>query len=168
MAKLLSGILSLAECFDTIKKSLYVSLNNMRNIANIYARPAILFSAALVVFAAAATAQNVIKLDVDATDAGKNIIHIRETMSVRPGPFALFYPKWIPGEHSPTGPINDMVNLVITANGKPIDWDRDDVEMFAFHLTIPAGVRQVVVAFDDVSQPRTVASAQLSRIKWNR
>ena len=115
-----------------------------------------------------AFAQTAIKLDVDATDAARNILRVRETMSVKAGEFALFFPKWIPGEHAPTGTLNDMVNLYITANGKPLNWRRDETEMFAFHLTIPAGVKEIEIAFDDVSQPGTIASANLSRIKWNR
>lgn len=121
-------------------------------------------------FCASAFAQNssTIKLNVDATEAARNILHVKETMAVKAGEFTLFYPKWIPGEHAPTGTINDMVNLFITANGKPLAWQRDDVEMFAFHLTVPPGVNQIEIAFDDVSQPGTISSAQLSRIKWNR
>lgn len=116
-----------------------------------------------------ALAQTAISLDVDATNAGKNILRVREKISVeKSGEFALFYPKWIPGEHSPTGTLNDMVNLFITANGKPVQWRRDDVEMYAFHLNIPPGAKELVIAFDIVSQPGTIASANLSRIKWNR
>src|SRR5260221_663504 len=121
--------------------------------------------AVLIPFAAA---QNRINLAVDATRAGINIVHVKETMAVRPGPLDLFYPKWIPGEHSPTGTINDVVNLFITVDGKPLAWTRDAVEMFAFHLTIPRGATQLQVEFDDVSQPGTVATANLARIKWNR
>ena len=116
-----------------------------------------------------ALAQTAIKLDVDATDAGKNILRVREKISIeKAGEFALFYPKWIPGEHAPTGTLNDMVNLFISANGKPLEWRRDDVEMFAFHLNVPANVKELDIAFDIVSQPGTIASANLSRIKWNR
>ena len=127
----------------------------------------------VVLFAAqavAATAQTAeIKLDVDATEAGKNIIRVRETMSVPgSGEYDLYFPKWIPGEHAPTGTINDMVNLFITANGKPVEWRRDDVEMFEFHLKIPDGAKKIEITFDDVSQPETIASANLARIKWNR
>jgi predicted metalloprotease with PDZ domain len=113
-------------------------------------------------------AQNSIKLTIDASEAARNVLHVRETMPVKAGQMTLFYPKWIPGEHAPTGTLNDMVNLFVTANGKPLEWRRDDVEMFAFHLTVPANVKQIEIAFDDVSQPATIASAQLSRIKWNR
>lgn len=119
-------------------------------------------------FAAGAIGQSKIDLKVDATEAGKGIVHVFEKVSVRPGRYALFYPKWIPGEHSPTGPLNNMINLRITANGKPIKWERDNVEMFAFWCDIPKGVTSVDVAFDDGAQWATTSSASLARIKWNR
>lgn len=107
-------------------------------------------------------------LNVDATDAARNIVHSKLTIPVRPGPLTLFYPKWIPGEHSPTGPINDLVGLKLSGGGKSIPWRRDDVEMFAFHCDIPQGVSILEVVFDDASQPESTASAKLARIKWNR
>src|SRR5437868_12332262 len=109
-----------------------------------------------------------IKMNVDATDAARNVLHTTLTIPVKPGPLSLFYPKWIPGEHSPTGPINDMVGLRLTANGKSITWTRDAVEMFAFSCEIPAGASELEIAFDDVSQPGTTMSARLARVKWNR
>src|SRR2546423_7588015 len=122
------------------------------------------------VCAVTALAQNSvsIKMHVDASDAARNILHTTLKIPVKPGPLSLFYPKWIPGEHSPTGPINDMVGLRLNANGKSIPWQRDDVEMFAFHCEIPAGVSELEVIFDDVSQPATTMSARLARVKWNR
>ena len=113
-------------------------------------------------------AQSAMTLAVDATDAARNVVHTKLAIPVRSGPLTLFYPKWIPGEHSPTGPINDLVGLKLSAGGKPIAWRRDDVEMFAFHCDIPAGVTVLDVAFDDLSQPESTASAKLARIKWNR
>lgn len=113
-------------------------------------------------------AQDRIRLDVDASAAAKNIVHVKETLAPRAGTFDLFYPKWIPGEHSPTGTINDVVNLYFLGDGKPLEWRRDDVEMFAFHVSVPAGTKRLEVDFDDVSQPGTVATANLARIKWNR
>src|ERR1051325_7263530 len=109
-----------------------------------------------------------IKLDVDATGAARNVLRAGLTIPVKPGPLTLFYPKWIPGEHSPTGTINDLVGLQLTAGGKTIPWRRDEVEMFAFHCDIPQGVSTLDVTFDDVSQPESTASAKLARIKWNR
>ena len=116
----------------------------------------------------AAVAQTPMTLSVDATDAARNIVHTKLRIPVKPGPMTLFYPKWIPGEHSPTGPINNMVGLKLTADGKPIAWQRDDVEMFAFHCEIPQGVTFLDVTFDYASQPESTASAKLARIKWNR
>lgn len=115
-----------------------------------------------------ALAQGAMMLSVDATDAARNIVHSRLSIPVRPGPLTLVYPKWMPGEHSPTGPINDLVGLKLSAGGKPIARRRDDVEMFAFHCDIPPGVTSLDVTFDDASQPETTASAKLARIKWNR
>lgn len=122
----------------------------------------------LVVFPLFVFAQNSIKLNVDASEAARNILHVKETISVKAGEFTLFYPKWIPGEHAPTGTLNNMANLFVSANGKAIEWRRDDVEMFAFHVTIPEGVKEIEIAFDDVSEPGTTMSAYLARIKWNR
>ncbi len=142
----------------------------MKIFIRIYLRRIAVLFALLTLGTSLVIAQNKtsIKLDLDATEAARNILHVKETVRVKSGKFTLFYPKWIPGEHSPTGPLNDMVNLFITAGGKPIEWKRDDVEMFAFHLTVPEGAKQIEIAFDDVSQPGTIASSQLSRIKWNR
>ncbi len=115
-----------------------------------------------------AAAQNSINIAVDASGAAKNILRVRETLAVKPGALTLFYPKWIPGEHSPTGPLNNMINLFIKGNGKPIQWRRDDVEMFAFHLTVPNGVSEIEITFDDAAEAGSTSSAQLARIKWNR
>src|SRR6185369_5948690 len=133
-------------------------------------KPIRIFSVAilLLITAVSALAQTAMTLSVDATDAARNIVHTKLAIPVKPGPLTLFYPKWIPGEHSPTGPINDLVGLKLSGGGKSIPWRRDDVEMFAFHCEIPAGVDVLDVTFDDVSQPETTASAKLARIKWNR
>ena len=129
----------------------------------------LLFSSMLLAsFAVTVFTQNSITLVADATEAARGITHITETIPVTPGPFSLFYPKWIPGEHQPSGPLNNMINLHITADGKPISWRRDDVEMFAFHCQIPAGVRSITISFDDAADPWTTASSKLARIKWNR
>src|SRR5262249_31463565 len=77
------------------------------------------------------------RIAVDATDSVRRIYHVRMTMPVKPGPLTLLYPQWIPGEHGPTGPITDLVNIRITANGSPIPWRRDLADMYAFLLAIP-------------------------------
>jgi len=80
-----------------------------------------------------------VKLEVDATDAPRRLFHVRITMPAKPGPMTLLYPKWIPGEHMPTGPITNLVGLRIKAGEQTIPWKRDSVNMFAFHINVPAG-----------------------------
>src|SRR4051812_48595677 len=79
-------------------------------------------------------AQTPIKVNVDASEATRRLIHATLQVPVRPGPVTLLYPKWIPGEHGPTGPIEDLAGMKITGNGQPIAWSRDSVDMYAFHV----------------------------------
>src|SRR5271156_2004366 len=92
--------------------------------------------AALAVASSVAVAQTApITLSVDLTDAPRKILHATEVMTVTPGPLTVVYPKWIPGEHGPTGPIENMAGFFITANGQPGKGERDKGDMFADHLT---------------------------------
>ena len=116
-----------------------------------------------------------IVLEVDAREAPRRIFHARLTIPASPGPLTLVYPKWIPGEHGPTGPITDLAGLKLSAAGKPLNWRRDDVEMWFFHCTVPAGVDSVEVALDYLS-PGEVAgfssgastTSQLTLLSWNQ
>ena len=98
------------------------------------------------IFAQPGTAS--IILTVDATDAPRKLLHTKESVAVIPGKLTLFYPKWIPGEHGPTGPVIDMAGLKITADGKTIAWKRDLEEMYEIHCEIPSGTDTIDVAFD--------------------
>src|SRR6188508_831147 len=80
-------------------------------------------------------------LEVDATDAPMKILHATMTMPARPGTMSLFYPKWIPGEHMPSGPIANLTGLHVFADGAELLWRRDLVDMNAFAITVPAGAR---------------------------
>jgi len=106
----------------------------------------LMFAAALSL--PAQTASNPIHLTVDLTEAPRKILHARMTIPVSPGPLTLLYPKWIPGEHMPDGPIDDLAGLFITANGQQLSWMRDDVNMYAIHLTVPEGVTELDVKDD--------------------
>jgi hypothetical protein len=64
----------------------------------------------------------VIELEVDASDLQRRIQRVRQRIPVSPGPLTLWYPQWIPGNHAPTGPINQMAGLVIRGNGQPLPW----------------------------------------------
>ncbi|HTB82484.1 MAG TPA: hypothetical protein VK742_02415, partial [Candidatus Sulfotelmatobacter sp.] len=89
-----------------------------------------------------------VTLAVDATDAPKNILHTQMHIPASPGMLTLFYPKWIPGEHGPTGPVNDVTGLKFSADGKPLEWQRDAVDMFAIHVNVPDGVNAVDASLD--------------------
>jgi predicted metalloprotease with PDZ domain len=133
----------------------------------------ILVTACVAATAQAQTAQSPAHLDVDLRDAPKYIFHAKLTLPVTPGALTLVYPKWIPGEHSPTGPIMDFTGLKITADGKEISWRRDDVDMFAFHVDVPPGVKALELTYDyispsDASGSREApsATAKLAILNW--
>ncbi|MGH9647418.1 MAG: M61 family peptidase, partial [Bryobacteraceae bacterium] len=125
--------------------------------------------------ASAQTPFGPIHLEVDASRAPQKLLHSHEQIPVRPGPLVLYYAKWIPGEHMPDGPIGDVTGLKFTANGKTIPWRRDLVDMFAFHLDIPAGVESLDADFDFLlSAPASgysagaSATAELDVLSWNQ
>ena len=99
----------------------------------------------------AAFGQQPIRLRVDATEAPRRLYHAEISIPAAPGPMTLFYPKWIPGEHAPTGPITDLAGLKVFSGGRNIDWKRDSVELFAFHINVPAGATSVDVKLDFLS-----------------
>ncbi len=116
-----------------------------------------------------------IRVNVDATDAPRRIFHVHLTMPAKSGPMTLLYPEWIPGEHGPTGPVVDLVGLRITGNGQTIPWKRDDVNMFAFHVNVPAGVSSLDVVFDQISPPDASGftsgastTTELAVLNWNQ
>lgn len=118
-----------------------------------------------------------ITVEVDATRAAQGVFHSHLVLPVAPGPLLLTYPKWIPGEHSPTGPIQQLVGLRFTAAGKGLEWRRDPVDMFAFHLDVPAGATELTADFDYLSPPDSFgggygespnATAHLFVLLWNQ
>jgi predicted metalloprotease with PDZ domain len=116
-----------------------------------------------------------VRLRLDASDVSRRLLHAQIEMPVKPGPLTLQYPQWIPGEHGPTGPVTDLVNLKITANGQTIAWNRDSVDMFGFHITVPAGVSSINLAFDFILQPDASgfssgasADSELAVLSWNQ
>jgi predicted metalloprotease with PDZ domain len=103
--------------------------------------------------AGASAAARPIELLVDATDARRGLFHSRLVIPSAPGPLALAYPKWIQGEHTPTGPITQLAGFTVTALGKALAWRRDPLEMFVFHVEVPAGAAAVTVELDFLSPP---------------
>jgi predicted metalloprotease with PDZ domain len=114
----------------------------------------VLLALLIVLTAFPARASSSIGLDIDATDVVRGIQHARLTIPARPGPMTLAYPKWIPGEHRPNGPITQLMNLHISAAGRPLFWRRDSRDAFLFHIDVPAGARAVEVRLDYFSPAR--------------
>ena len=115
-----------------------------------------------------------ITLSVDLTDAPRKILHATEVMPVTPGALTVVYPKWIPGEHGPTGPIENMAGFFITANGQPVKWERDKVDMFAYHVTVPQGVTRLEMKIDFLASSSLSGfsaggstSENLALLSWN-
>ena len=91
----------------------------------------------------------VILVRVDATDVQRGIFRIGETVPVpAAGPVTLLFPKWVPGNHAATAPIERLAGLVIKAGGKRLTWVRDPVDMNAFHVDVPEGAAELDVRFD--------------------
>jgi len=121
-----------------------------------------------------ATASNPMTVVLDERTAPRGYAYTHMTIPVKPGPFTLVYPEWIPGEHGPTGPLHDVSELRISANGQPIEWQRDQVDMYAFHINVPPGVTRVNVDFTVLlNQPNNFVDGQLATRNimvgnWNR
>lgn len=91
-----------------------------------------------------------ITLEVDATAISRKMLTARESlpMTSQAGRTVdLVYPKWIPGNHAPTGPIADLVNLHFSVDGKPVAWTRDPVDMYRFHIALPTGAGSLSAEF---------------------
>ncbi|MGH9407193.1 MAG: M61 family metallopeptidase [Terriglobia bacterium] len=113
-----------------------------------------------------------IGLMVDATDFTHRVLSVREVIPVQPGALTLLYPEWIPGNHSPTGPMSELAGLELTANGKRIGWKRDRVNMYAFHIDVPAGVRNLDARFQYLApvrgnEGRVTFSSKILDLSWN-
>ena len=114
-----------------------------------------------------------ILLNVDATNTEQGIFRVKETIPVaKAGPMALLFPKWLPGAHSPRGEIEKLAGLVIKANGRVIPWTRDMVDVFAFHIDVPQGARNLDVEFQFISatkpdQGRIVATPNMISLEPN-
>ena len=117
-------------------------------------------------------APGTITLAVDATDLSQRIFKVRESIPVAAGELTLLYPKWLPGNHSPSGPIDKLAGLRLTVNGKPLAWKRDPLDVYAFHVDVPAGVESIQADYQyltptDPSQGRVVMTPNMLNLQWN-
>ena len=107
-----------------------------------------------------------IEITADLSDAPRKLYHAEVELPVGPGPLTLITPEWIPGTHMPAGPAQDITGVVFTADGKPLPWRRDDVDLYEFHLTIPAGVTRLHAHLDCIVTRRI--SQKLAVLEWEK
>jgi predicted metalloprotease with PDZ domain len=117
-----------------------------------------------------------ITIVVDAREAPRKIFHAQMTIPAAPGTLTLYYPKWIPGEHGPTGPIQDLAGLKFTANGQTLKWRRDLLDGWTIHVEVPDGISAVNASLDfisPVSQEEGIftggasATDKMTVLSWN-
>jgi predicted metalloprotease with PDZ domain len=113
-----------------------------------------------------------IELTVDATDLDRHIFRMTETIPLTRGEsLTLLFPKWLPGNHGPTGPLSELAGLSVTAAGQALAWRRDELDMGAFHVDAPAGTQSVRAEFQFLSplQPaegRVVMTPSMLDVQW--
>jgi predicted metalloprotease with PDZ domain len=111
---------------------------------------------------------------IDAREVARRHLQTHETLAVKPGALVLVYPKWIPAEHAPAGPLDSIIGMEITANGQRLNWKRDPLQMYEIAVTVPAGVDHLDITLDSglpadgggfSSSPGS--TARLAIIRWN-
>ena len=117
-----------------------------------------------------ATQANPETLVLDARDVGRGLMTATMQIPVKPGAFTFVYPKWVPGEHGPTGPLDNISEIKVSAGGQTLEWRRDLVDMYAFHVDVPRGVHTLDVRFTVLvnSADDRMSTANLAIINWNR
>jgi predicted metalloprotease with PDZ domain len=130
-------------------------------------RSLVVFVSVLALAASAALAEETISITVDATRTQQKLLHAHLVMPVKPGALTLYYPKWIPGEHGPDGPIGNLTGLKFEADGQTIPWQRDLLDVFTFHLEIPRGVTHLNATYDYIEPDGLSATDKLMVLEWN-
>jgi predicted metalloprotease with PDZ domain len=117
----------------------------------------------------AADAARPLEVSVDAAEAPRHLLHARLVIPAAPGPLTLYYPKWVPGEHTAGGPIADLAGVQLRAAGKPLPWQRDEVDLYALHCTVPAGADRVEATLDYLAptDKSSGATPRLALLNWN-
>lgn len=127
------------------------------------------------VLAAPKSSAPTITLSVDASQAPTRMFHAQLTIPASGTTLTLYYPKWMPGEHGPTGPIQDLTGLKFVANGQVLKWRRDLLDGWTFHVDLPPGTSQVEASLDFASPVATEASYtagvtatdKMAVVSWN-
>ena len=107
-----------------------------------------------------------ITITADLSEASRKLWHADISIPVQPGAVTLTAAKWIPGTHMPSGPIDNITGVIFRANGQTLAWRRDDVDLYAFHVTVPPGVSTLDVHLDAIVTARV--SDNLAMLEWEK
>lgn len=107
-----------------------------------------------------------IQITADLSEAPRKLYHAEVDLPVKEGPLTLTTPKWIPGNHRPTGPVDDITGVVFTAGGKTLAWRRDDVDLYQFHVTIPKDVTTLHAHLDCIVTERV--TQKMAVLEWEK
>jgi predicted metalloprotease with PDZ domain len=111
-------------------------------------------------------------VSVDATDLERRIFQVRETIPLASGgPQTILFPQWVPGGHSPRNSLAMVAGLTIRADGAPVTWTRDPVDVFAFHVNTPAGAKSLELSYQTLTptnsdQGRVVVTPEMLNLQW--
>lgn len=115
------------------------------------------------------------RLYIDATDVTRGVYRVTQTIPVVPGKgkLTVLMPQWLPGNHSPRGPLAELVDLEFFADGQKLSWKRDPVEVFAFHVDVPQGAKEVVAKFIHTSplqsaEGRITMTQEMLNLQWEK
>ncbi len=118
-------------------------------------------------------------VEVDAREAPRGILKVHLRLPVSSGPLTLVYPKWLPGRHGPAGPITNLAGPVFHVRSTTVNWQRDPLDMYAFHLTVPPNEDVLDCEFEVITAlrpdgavngleaPRTATEA-LAILEWHQ
>ncbi len=125
------------------------------------------FAVLAVTFSSSLLAQKTpVRITADLSDAPRKLFHAEVDLPVKSGPATFITPQWIPGEHAPNGPAATIVGVVFTANGQTLPWRRDDVNLYEFHVQVPAGVTSVRAHLDSIINGRI--SREMAVLEWQK
>ncbi|UGQ45151.1 M61 family metallopeptidase [Massilia endophytica] len=112
-----------------------------------------------------------IQMKIDASDTTQHVFRIQQTIPVKPGKMTLLYPQWVTAQHGPTGALNQLAGLKVTANGKPVAWKRDPLYVYAFHVDVPRDAKTLELEYQHLSpitgsQGRIAVTPDILGIQW--
>ena len=65
-----------------------------------------------------------VRIEVDASEVTREIVHVQMWIPAEPGPTALVFSVWIPGHHASEDLVRDIAGLEISADGSRYSWRR--------------------------------------------